>query len=269
MSQQTLDWLSERAKLDRDSSIPFYQQLKDILLESIREDALQPGDRLPSERELGERLGVSRLTVRRALNDLINAGWLFTQPGKGTYVRDAKLEQGIQQLVGLSEDMKRRGYAVTSQVLQVTVLPASGKTAKTMKLAPQEEVVLLERLRSVDGQPLSIERSYLNHKLCPGIAQHDLTTSLYRILRENYGLNIPKAEQTYEAVTAGRRESQLLGIPEGAPLLLSERVAYTDTGGVIEYGVAWYRGDRYKFHAVLLGTEPGPDILASYLASSR
>ena len=263
MSVQDPYWLSQGVQLDKASSVPFYQQLKDLLLEAVRDETLQTGDRLPSERQLSEHLGISRLTVRRTLGDLVNAGRLVTQPGKGTYIRGPKLEQGTRQLAGLTEDLRRRGHTVTSRVLRVLVQPASGKTAKLMRLGPEDEVVLLERLRLVDGVPLSIERSYLNHRLCPGIVLRDLAASLYHILQETHGLKIPKAEQTYEAVGAGRKESALLGVTEGSPLLLCERIAYTDNGDVIEYGVAWFRGDRYKFHTILLGSDPGLNALTS------
>jgi GntR family transcriptional regulator len=260
MSTEAPAWLSGKIRINKDSSVPLYQQLKDSLLEAVTEETLHPGDRLPSERELQDHFSVSRLTVRRALTDLITAGWLFTQPGKGTYIRSPKVEQGIQQLGGLTQDMRARGYTVTSRVLRVSVMPATGKTAKALGLAPGQDVVLLERLRFVGGEPLSIERSYLNHKLCPGIAACDLSGSLYGLLQQRYGLRMLRAEQDYEAVAAGRREAQLLNIPEGAPLLLCERMAYADSGETAEYGVAWYRGDRYRFHAVLLGTDAGPAV---------
>lgn len=247
--------LSDHAAIDRESSLPFYQQLKDILVDAMREETLLPGDRLPSERELRDAFGLSRLTVRRAITDLIHAGALFTQPGKGTYVRAPKLAQAAQQLAGLSEDMKTRGHQVTSRVLQVAVQPATGKSAKTMGLGPTDSIVLIERLRYVDGEPLAIERCNLNYRLCPGIDLRDLTGSLYGILRDSYGLTIPRAQQSYEAVAAGRREAGLLRVPEGAPLLLAERTAYVASGEVIEHGIAWYRGDRYRFFAMLLGPD--------------
>ena len=260
----------EHHPFDKDSAVPFYQQLKDIILEAIQERTLQPRDRLPSERELAEALGISRLTVRRALTDLVNEGRLFTQPGKGTYVRGPKLEQGIQQLMGLTEDMKSRGHTVSSRILEAALMPASVEVTQAMRLGPQEEVVLLERLRFVDGEPLSIERSYLAYRLCPGILGHDLGSgSLYTTLRQVYGLHLFKAEQSYEAVLAGSREAELLQIAPGAPVLCSERTAYLDTGQIIEYGRAWYRGDRYRFHATLLNAAASlDDLLHRYVKTA-
>lgn len=252
MGNHTSQIMLESIKFDRAAPIPFYQQLKDGLTDAIRASTLPPGMQLPSEREFCEYFGVSRLTVRRALNDLATAGWVMAQPGKGTFVRPHQVEQGVQQLMGLSEDMKKRGYAVTSEVLQLRVMPVPPELASRMKLAPTDEVVLLERLRYLDGVPLALEHSYLTHRYCPGIANHDLTTSLYRILRQVYGLGIAHAEQVYEAVAAGEREARLLHVEPRAPLLCSERTTFLDNGHVIEQGTAWFRGDRYKFRTVLL-----------------
>ncbi len=262
VSAEVPGWPTPGIAVNKDSAVPFYQQLKELLTDAVRTNLLAPGSRLPSERELCRHFGVSRLTVRRALTDLTNAGLVFGQPGKGTYIQAPKLEQGIQQLAGLTEDMRRRGYAVTSRVLRLEVMPAAGKVAGPMRLPPAGELVLLERLRYVNGEPLAIERCYLDHRLCPGLAHLDLSGSLYGLLRQRYGLTIARGEQTYEAVAARRREAELLGISRGAPLLFSKRTTYLDTGEVIDQGVAWYRGDRYKFHAVLLGlgTDPNPSI---------
>ncbi|MCG2770309.1 MAG: GntR family transcriptional regulator [Desulfobacterales bacterium] len=255
MSTELLLQTLEHSSFAKDSAIPLYQQLKELILEALAQGILQPSDRLPSERQLSELMGISRLTVRHALNDLTNAGWLVPKTGKGTYVQAPKLEQGIHQLMGLTEDMRRRGHIVSSRTVQATGVPASAGLAIEMNLKPGEELVLLERLRIVDGIPLGLERSYLVHKLCPGILEYDLEKdSLYRILRSAYGLRPDRAEQTYEAALAGRREAQLLGIVEGAAILFLERTVFLDTGEIIEHGCAWYCGNRYKFHAVLRDT---------------
>ncbi|HZQ07244.1 MAG TPA: GntR family transcriptional regulator [Anaerolineae bacterium] len=252
MKTTTIQSTLELIRFDRNLPIPFYQQLKVGLTDAIREQRLPGGVRLPSEREFCEYFGISRLTVRRALNDLTSTGWLVSQPGKGTFVRQPKVVQGTQQLMGLSSDMKRRGHTVTSKILKLALMPAPRKTAERMNISPEEKVVLLERLRRLDGEPLAIERCYLKHQLCPGITRYDLTKSLYTILRQTYGLKIIRADQTYEAVAASLREAQLLGIARRAPMLRSERTTYLENDEVIEHGFACYRGDRYKFHTVLL-----------------
>jgi GntR family transcriptional regulator len=204
-------------KFDRTLAVPYYRQLKDGLTGAIRDQTLSGGVRLPSEREFCEYFGISRLTVRRALNDLTNSGFLYSQPGKGTFVSHPKVEQGTHQLMGLSADMRKRGHAITSQVLNLAIMPARPRIAQQMNLTPGDEVVLLERLRSLDDEPLAIERCYLNHRYCQGISEYDLSKSLYALLRDTYMLKIARAGQTYEAVPAGEREARVLNLPRHAP----------------------------------------------------
>jgi GntR family transcriptional regulator len=257
MENTTIPFSLALIKFDRNLPVPFYRQLKDGLKGAIRDQNLPGGVRLPSEREFCEYFGISRLTVRRAFNDLTNSGWLYSQPGKGTFVSQPKVEQGTHQLMGLSADMQKRGHAITSQVLNLSIMPARPGIALQMNIPEGAEVVLLERLRSLDNEPLAIESCYLNHHLCPGITKHDLSRSLYSLLRETYGLRIARADQTYEAISAGERETRILEIARYTPLLHSERTTYLENDEIIEYGFAWYRGDRYKFHTVLSSTPAG------------
>jgi GntR family transcriptional regulator len=242
---------------DKHGSAPLYQQLRDLIVGAVQERILQPNDRLPSERELSELLDISRITVHHALDGLVSEGWLVAQTGRGTFVAAPKLEQGIHQLVGLTEDMRRRGHSVSSQILEAALVPAQGAAVRAMALQPGEDLALLERVRLVDGAPLCLEHSYLRHRFCPGVLPLYRASrgSLYGILREQYGLHLVRAEQTYEATSASWKEAQHLDVPEGAPLLLIERTVYLDSGEALEYGCAWFRGDRYKFHTVL--TTPG------------
>lgn len=257
MSTESFARLLQSTALDKDSAVPLYRQLRDLVIASVNDGILQPDQRLLSERELSEALGISRLTVRHALSELSKSGWLVISASKGAYVRHPKLEQETNQLMGLTEDMRRRGHAVSSRILEASVVPA----AISPPLVPgldRGDLILLERLRLVDNEPLSIERSYLPHRLCPGILDQNLANdSLYRILREQYKVRPFRAEQTYEAIAAGRRESLLLGIAEGAPVLSLQRIVYLRTEEVVEYGWAWYRGDRYRFQAVLMDGASG------------
>lgn len=250
----------EAIKFERDSAVPYYQQLKQGLTLAFQTQAVAAGVKLPSEREFCEHFGISRLTVRRALNDLTNAGWLFSHPGKGTFVRARKAEQGTYQLMGLSEDMKNKGHSVTSKIIRLGVVTGSRKTTTLMRLEPKAKVFVLERLRYLDGSPLAIERAFLNYRYCPEIAKYDLSASLYNVLGGVFGLKIGRAEQSYEALPAGSRQARLLGLKAHAPVLYSERVTFLDNDDVIEQGSAWYRGDRYKFHTTLLKNTVPPSL---------
>ena len=128
-------------------------------------------------------------------------------------------------------------------MIEVTILPDSGMTAMIMTLSPNEDVVLLERLRCVDGEPLVSERSYLNHRLCPGISTDDLSFSLYLRLHQNYGLKITRAGQIYETVAAGGREAEIVELATYAPVLYSGKITFLNSDESIKRGIAWHRGD--------------------------
>ena len=240
--------------ISRGSSVPVYHQIKEHILEAIAGGLLGEGDPLPSERELVEHLNVSRMTVRRALNELVLSGQLHTRPGKGTYVRATKVEQLLARLAGFSADMTRAGHRVSSRVLRNEVVPAEGKLVDRLQVRPGDPIVILERVRSVDDEPTSWERAYLPERLCPDITRFDFSwESLYGVLRREYKLRLHWARQTLEATLANWHEQQLLGIPDGAPILLGERTLYTDDDAILEYSKTSFRGDRYRYDIQLIG----------------
>ncbi len=240
--------------ISRASSVPVYHQIKEQILEAIAGGLLAEGDPLPSERELVEHLNVSRMTVRRALNELVLSGQLHTRPGKGTYVRAAKVEQLLARLAGFTADMVRAGHRVSSRVLRKEVVPAESKLVDRLQVQPGDLIVILERVRLVDDEPTSWERAYLPERLCPDIVRFDFSReSLYGVLRREYQLRLCWARQTLEAAPANWHEQQLLAIPEGAPILLGERTLYTDDDVILEYSKSSFRGDRYRYDIQLIG----------------
>ncbi|HLF28899.1 MAG TPA: GntR family transcriptional regulator [Anaerolineae bacterium] len=250
----SLSSLLNRLQINHASPIPFYHQLKEQILSAIAEGILNEGDPLPSERELVEHLNISRMTIRRAFNELIVSGQLRSRQGKGTYIQAAKVEQRLARLAGFSADMTRAGHRITSRVLRSEVEAAAGSLVDHLQVKPGEPIVALERVRLVDGEPTSWERAYLPTRLCPELTRFDFErTSLYDILRREYHLNLCWARQRMEAALANWQEQQLLLIPEGAPILLSERTLYTDGDVVLEYGKSSYRGDRYRYEIDLIG----------------
>jgi GntR family transcriptional regulator len=243
-----------KLQVDRSSPVPIYHQIKEKIIDAIAEEVLYEGDPIPSERELVRHLNVSRMTVRRALNELSLRGDLLTRPGKGTYVHGRKVQQRLAHLAGLSADMARSGHTTSSKVLRAEVISADGKIAERLQLGHGEAVIVLERLRAVDGEPTCWERAYLPEKLCPDLLRFDFSQrSLYNVLQIDYGLTLQHGWQSMEAVPSNWREQQLLHIPEGAPVFLAERVVLTDTERVIEYSKASFRGDRYRYEVQLIG----------------
>jgi GntR family transcriptional regulator len=243
-----------KLRVVRNSSIPIYHQLKNQILDAIAEGTLGLDDPLPSERELVEHLNVSRMTIRRALNDLVMNGQLYTRPGKGTYVQGAKVKQHLSRLLGFTADMRRTGHQVKSKVLHTEIAPAAGKLVERLRVEPGEPVVYLERLRLVDDVPIAWDRSNLPERLCPGLLRLDLEHgSLYDVLRHEYGIVLRYAHQTVEAALCNWDEQRLFGISEGAPVLIGERTVFTDDDIVIEYSKSSHRADQYRYEIQLIG----------------
>lgn len=234
--------------LNKRSPIPLYYQLVEQLSEQIRAGELQPGQQLPSERELSDRHRISRMTVRQAIVYLVRAGTLKTYHGLGTFVAEPKLTNQASHLLGFTEAIMRRGGTVTSRVLEQAVIQPPPRVVAGLNLHSADRVLKIMRLRLSQGVPLLLETSYLPYGLCAGLEDADLAThSLYTVLREDYGVVLEHAAQTLEATIANSFEADLFGIERGAPMILLEGVATDRDNRPIEYVKAIYRADRFKF----------------------
>jgi GntR family transcriptional regulator len=239
-------------KLSREAPTPLYLQLKNALVADIVAGQYKPHERLMSERELGEKFKVSRMTVRQALTAMIREGILYTQVGKGTYVNESKIKQELQTLTGFTQDMAVRGTVASGQVLEARIIPATPTLAAIFSVPMNTEMALLSRLRLSDGMPLAIEEAYIRHQVCPGILEYDFSKeSLYNILVTHYNTILVRAEQTMEASLATPKEAELLQITSPSPVLRIERLSYNEEKILVEYVISIYRGDRYKFHTTL------------------
>jgi GntR family transcriptional regulator len=231
-----------------DGTVPLYMQLKTILASQIDRGELRPHEKLPSERELCRNFGISRMTVRHALDALAQGGLVYTQPGKGIFVADPRLSLNVQvSLAGWSEDVRRSGATPSSILLEACLCRATSEQAKALHVTEEEELVRIERLRMVDKVPLAMQTAYLPHHLCPDLLQYDLATqSLIRILGKEYGLRLARAEETVRAMLAKPEERELLGLSDPAPVLSTERTTYLDTGEVIEFSHGIFCGEWYR-----------------------
>ncbi|MGY4707694.1 GntR family transcriptional regulator [Candidatus Bipolaricaulota sp. J31] len=239
--------------IDRGSPLPIYHQLKEALKEQIESGVLKPHERVPSERELEEMYRISRMTARRALEELEAEGYIYRAQGKGSFVAEPKIRQGLLWLTSFTEDMQERGMRAGARVLEVKVVKGDEKLARRLRASPSEEFVKVQRLRLADDEPMALETSFLRRRFCPGLEEFDFTNrSLYKTLQEKYGLRLGRAEQTVEAKVADEFEAELLGVKPGTPMLAMERVTYLDDGQTpIEYVRSVYRGDRYKLYVEL------------------
>lgn len=238
--------------LDARSSRPLYEQIKDYIRHQIQMRAFLPDTRIPSERELAKQFAVNRLTVNKALKDLIYEGVLYVQIGKGTFIKGTPYHQQLETLTGFSEDMRQRGQRPASRVLHSALVTAPDDLAPILDVLPGAALVMLQRVRMADEQPMALETSYLVAALCPDLLRgHDFAhESLYNVLRRDYGLVLASAEQTIEARQATREEADVLHITAGSPVLYMTRVTFTEQRP-LEYVRSTYRGDRYQFRAVL------------------
>jgi GntR family transcriptional regulator len=238
----------QRGVIDRRSLLPFYEQLRAILVDRLSTE-WQTGDRLPSEGDLCAHYGVSRTVVRQALDQLTAEGLIHKVKGRGAFVVERRLEATfVQRTGGFYEEMTRRGHDVSSQVLRQEVIAAPVRVAAQLDLPIGDPVVQLDRLRFVDQQPIQVVRSTLPHRLVPGLATVDLTDrSLYAVLRQRYGISGSSGKRTLWASGAAAEDAKLLKMKAGSPVLMVQSISTSSYGVPFEWFVATYSGDRAQF----------------------
>jgi len=238
--------------LDRRSPVPLYYQLKEIFRSWIISGEFGENGRFPSESELQERFGVSRMTVRRALSELVNEGFLIREQGRGSFVVRPRVQDQLRRLTSFTEDMQLRGLATESRILDFRLVHDE-EVARKMEIPQDEELVQLRRLRLVEGEAIAIQNAFIRHRFCPGILERGLLEgSLYKTLEESYGLRLGRAIQTVEAKPADEYEARLLALEIGQPVLVLERLTFLADGNPIEYVRSIYHGDRYRFTVELV-----------------
>jgi GntR family transcriptional regulator len=237
--------------LDRNSFVPLYEQIHQALRQMIDSGEINPGSPVPSERELSEEYGVSRMTARQALRSLRQDGLVYRERGIGTIVTKRKVDVHTRNLIGFTDDMLQRGLTPSSKLRLIVRENASPSIAEMLGINSGDEVFHVERLRLADGTPMAFEVNYISAGLCPNLDEYDLEKeSLYHILEQDYGIRMQRAEEELEAKRAARPEAALLSIKVGAPVLCVHRIVYSDTSQAIESVRTLYRADRYRatFH---------------------
>jgi len=227
------------------------RETRERVLELI--EALEVGQAIPSERQLGVDLGVSRLTVRAALDELVREGYLARRRGAGTFVSEPKVAKGMT-MSSFSEDMRERGLQPGSRTLDFRVVPAGARLGRILHVSPSERIVAVKRLRLADGEPMAIELLHVRQALLPDLTAADLEQgSFYELLADRYGIEIAGGTQAVEPTVTDEEESNVLGVPLHSPALLFERVTRSPDEQIVEFTVSVYRGDRYR-----LVSELGP-----------
>lgn len=238
-------------QVDRNSPVPLYFQVAQHLEHLIESGELATGTRLENEIDLADQLGLSRPTMRRAIQYLVDRGLLVRKRGVGTQVVHAKVRRQVE-LTSLYDDLVKASRDPRTKILSFEREPAPEFLVLEFGLAEGTEVYAFERLRYADGEPLALMRNYVPADLMDLTAEDLELQGLYNLLRVN-GVNLRIAKQSIGARTANSAEARSLGETRGAPVLTMERVAYDDHGRVVEHGKHLYRASRYSFDLTLTG----------------
>ena len=220
------------------------EEARERVLDLIEEREV--GDPIPSERRLSTDFGVSRLTVRAALDELVREGYLVRRHGSGTFVGEPKIAQPLT-LTSFSEDMRRRGMVPGSRTIELRTIHAGPGLGRALHVSPDARVVRIRRLRLADDETMAIETLHVPATLVPGLSRAELeNASFYALLAERYGIVVASGVQTIEPTVTSDEESELLGVPLHSPAFLFERTSRSDAGEIVEFVRSLYRGDRYR-----------------------
>jgi GntR family transcriptional regulator len=229
-------------------SIPLYIQIADSLVDGIEAGELAPGDRLPPERELSEKLGVNRMTLRRALRVLEAQGLVLRKHGVGTYIAEPKIDRQMDAVFRFTRGMQNRGFTPGARIISLEETPVDAALARDLGVPVSSTAYSIVRLRSINQEPVLLESYRIPAQRFQGLDRHDLERrSIYEVMESEYGVSIVRARQSFEPVVASAFEADLLGVRTGAPLMLEKRISYDAENRPVEYGKDRYRGDRFRF----------------------
>ena len=229
-------------------SVPLYVQIAEGFAGQIESGELAPGNRLPPERELSERLGVNRMTLRRALRVLELQGMLIRKHGIGTFIAEPKIDRQMDIVFRFTRGMQKRGYTPGARLISIEQIPLGAALARELEVPTSSMAYKILRLRSINQEPVMLESYTIPALRFAGLDHYDLENrSIYEVVETEYGVTIVSARQSFEPVIANDFEAGLLGVRVGAPLMLETRVSLDKNHCPVEYGKDRYRGDRFRF----------------------
>lgn len=252
--------LTDPTKIDKSTPVPLYFQLKMLILEEIKSGCYKMDDLIPTEKELSDTFHISRTTVRQAVTELVQEGWLYRIKSKGTYVSQPKITQDfIKKVESFNDQILRAGMTPSTEVLDLKVIKAADTVATNLELKKNDSVIYLHRKRLANKEPIVTIETFLPYADCSFILSHDLQKErLYSILNEQNATGIFRVKRIVEALEANASDKKYLEIAIGKPIQHFTSIGYNGCGKPIEFSLARYRGDRNSFEiTVFPDTHPG------------
>lgn len=239
--------------LERRPGVPLYQQLKGVLIQEIQEH-LKEGDMLPIESEIEAKYGVSRVTVRRTIDELVSEGIVEKKQGKGTFVQRKEIVQEAGTITSWTEEMKAKGKTIETKDFSISRMKPSRQLADKLNITRKEDLLCLKRVRWADGEPIAIMINYVREKYVPDLIERGLSSeSLYEVLENEYYLSLEQADEVIRARNATDLEAVSLQIPPEDAVLHISRTSYLSDGSPFEVVEMINRADRYHYHISLNG----------------
>lgn len=244
------------------SPVPLYAQVKHILRERINDGTYMPHAQLPAESELSRVFGVSRITVRQALSDLQKESMIFKIPGKGTFVAKSKATQELTQLEGFAEAMSRNGYAVYNRVISHLTVSAPAQVARQLAIARGTPIAEIRRIRHLNGEPVSLEITYLPQVVGERLRQEDLSSrDIFLILENDCRIALGHAVLQIDALPADASLAEALQVKGGTALLRIERLTHGADGEPLDYEYLYFRGDAFQYRLQIARHGANPPLL--------
>lgn len=234
------------------SPVPLYTQIRELLRTRILEGAYKSHQQMPSESEMVSAFGVSRITIRQALNDLQKEGLIFKIHGKGTFVSKPKAVQNLMRLEGFGEAMSATGHDTFSRVLDHRVVRAGKIIGGRLRISERDEVMEIRRVRYLDREPISLDVTYVPLEIGESLVKEDLPRrDIFVILENDYGIALGNAELQIESMIADTALAHTLHVAEGTPILRIERLTYTADRRPLDFEYLYYRGDAFQYRMQL------------------
>ncbi len=238
-------------ELVRAEGIPIYVQIRETLRGEITGGALKRGERLPPEHELAGKFGVSRMTIRESIEDLVDEGLLYRRHGVGTFVAFPHLQRDHTRLTSFFDKAEDEGIEVRAKLLNLEIVAAKARVAEALDIAVGSRVIRVETLRYANNVPITVHDAHMPHELFASIASENLEVQHLWTLFEKCGYRVKRAVQRLEAREADKRVAQLMKIKQGAPILFKERTVYAEDGTPVEFTYCYNRGDIYSLTVAL------------------